>query len=110
MKCPVCPDATLAMSERHGVEIDYCPHCRGVWLDRGELDKLLQMNATRQDDPGTRGASYSPGTQAPEHMPAHMPAQRYADPYRHADFQDSDYGKRHGGYRKRKSWLNELFD
>ena len=41
MKCPVCKDATLLMSERQGVEIDYCPECRGVWLDRGELDKLI---------------------------------------------------------------------
>lgn len=42
MKCPTCADATLLMSERQGIEIDYCPHCRGVWLDRGELDKLVQ--------------------------------------------------------------------
>ena len=42
MKCPVCKDVTLLMSEKHGVEIDYCPQCRGVWLDRGELDKIIQ--------------------------------------------------------------------
>lgn len=41
MKCPVCADATLLMTERQGVEIDYCPACRGIWLDRGELDKLI---------------------------------------------------------------------
>ena len=41
MKCPVCPDSNLLMSDRQGVEIDYCPQCRGVWLDRGELDKLI---------------------------------------------------------------------
>ena len=40
MKCPI-DNATLVMTERHGVEIDYCPTCRGVWLDRGELDKIL---------------------------------------------------------------------
>ena len=45
MKCPV-DGATLQMSERQGVEIDYCPDCRGVWLDRGELDKII----TRSDD------------------------------------------------------------
>ena len=49
MKCPV-DDATLLMSERQGVEIDYCPQCRGVWLDRGELDKLLQRAAKEMDD------------------------------------------------------------
>ena len=42
MKCPHCTDATLVMTERQGVEIDYCPQCRGVWLDRGELDKLIE--------------------------------------------------------------------
>lgn len=38
MKCPACPDATLVMSDRQGVEIDYCPTCRGIWLNRGEID------------------------------------------------------------------------
>lgn len=41
MKCPVCKDVTLLMSEKNGVEIDYCPECRGIWLDRGELDKIV---------------------------------------------------------------------
>ncbi len=41
MKCPVCKDVTLLMSEKKGIEIDYCPECRGIWLDRGELEKLL---------------------------------------------------------------------
>ena len=42
MKCPTCTDTALVMSDRQGVEIDYCPQCRGVWLDRGELDKLIE--------------------------------------------------------------------
>lgn len=42
MRCPHCTDTNLAMTERQGIEIDYCPNCRGVWLDRGELDKLLE--------------------------------------------------------------------
>ena len=46
MKCPVCKDIDLVMSERQGVEIDYCPSCRGVWLDRGELDKIIEKSAT----------------------------------------------------------------
>ena len=41
MECPVCDDVNLAISSREGVEIDYCPQCRGVWLDRGELDKII---------------------------------------------------------------------
>lgn len=44
MKCPVCADQNLMMSERQGVEIDYCPSCRGVWLDRGELDKIIERS------------------------------------------------------------------
>jgi len=93
MKCPVCPDATLLMSERQGVEIDYCPQCRGVWLDRGELDKLLDLSAA---PPAARPASVQPVQQA---HPVHP------------DFVDSDY--RHGkrGYpRRQKSWLSEIFD
>lgn len=53
MKCPTCQEVNLLMSERQGIEIDYCPQCRGVWLDRGELDKFiersnLQVQATPQ--------------------------------------------------------------
>jgi len=53
MKCPVCRDASLVMSDRQGIEIDYCPDCRGVWLDRGELDKIIERSgapATEQRD------------------------------------------------------------
>ncbi|WP_287477030.1 TFIIB-type zinc ribbon-containing protein [Anaerostipes sp.] len=49
MKCPVCKDVTLLMAEKHGVEIDYCPECRGIWLDRGELDKIIER-ASKYDD------------------------------------------------------------
>ena len=52
MKCPVCKDVTLLMSEKKGVEIDYCPECRGIWLDRGELEKLLnqeEKNKKKED-------------------------------------------------------------
>ena len=90
MKCPHCPDATLLMSERQGVEIDYCPSCRGVWLDRGELDKLIERSAA-QDAP--RVAAVPP------------PGQPY--PQRRPDFVDSDYGKQH---HRRKSWLSDIFD
>lgn len=90
MKCPVCPDATLLMTDRQGVEIDYCPTCRGVWLDRGELDKLIELSAAAQ---------------------AQQPARRPADDDRRHEKYHSDGDKyRHmGGYRK-KSWLSEIFD
>ncbi len=65
MQCPV-DSATLLLSERHGIEIDYCPQCRGVWLDRGELDKLLQradgdsdIDDDRGRQRGTRGSRES---------------------------------------------------
>jgi Zn-finger nucleic acid-binding protein len=89
MKCPACPDATLAMTDRQGVEIDYCPQCRGVWLDRGELDKLIERSAQQEASPMAR--------------PAAAPARR-------PDFEDSDYRKHHGGYPRRKSWLSDIFD
>lgn len=91
MKCPHCPEATLVMSERQGIEIDYCPTCRGVWLDRGELDKLLER-------------AVAPANQAQQ--PQSAPQQR------RPDFVDSDQGRSHQGgyYKKRKSWLSEIFD
>lgn len=46
MQCPVCKDVTLVMSDRQGIEIDYCPSCRGVWLDRGELDKIIEKSSS----------------------------------------------------------------
>ena len=89
MKCPVCPDVTLLMSEKQGVEIDYCPACRGVWLDRGELDKILERASTTLVPP-----------------PVAVPHTR-----KHNEFEDSDYrgGQRSKPYRK-KSWLDEFFD
>ena len=56
MKCPVC-DVDLAMAERQGIEIDYCPTCRGVWLDRGELDKLIERSATEVGRPAPASSS-----------------------------------------------------
>ena len=49
LKCPVCKDVTLLMSEKNGVEIDYCPECRGIWLDRGELDKIMDRARDARD-------------------------------------------------------------
>lgn len=47
MKCPNCEE-TLVMTERQGVEIDYCPKCRGVWLDKGELDKIIEKSSSAE--------------------------------------------------------------
>ncbi len=85
MLCPI--DRTpLTMSERQGIEIDYCPTCRGVWLDRGELDKIIE-----------RSAATAPPPPAPER--------------RHHREPDRDYDDhRHSGPKRRKSFLEELFD
>jgi Zn-finger nucleic acid-binding protein len=88
MPCPVCK-VPLVMSERQGVEIDYCPQCRGVWLDRGELDKIIERSG-RDDSRPTQNAP-PPPTQQP-----------YAEPY-HG-------GSGHKPYKRRKSFLEELFD
>lgn len=88
MKCPSCTDTALVMSDRQGVEIDYCPQCRGVWLDRGELDKLIE-----------RGASLAP-------TPTRNPAVRSRP-----GFDDSDFDHNRGVQNKRrKSWLSDIFD
>jgi Zn-finger nucleic acid-binding protein len=86
MKCPVC-NVELKIAERQGIEIDYCPQCRGIWLDRGELDKIIERSAAieaRQEFEG--GSDYR------------------RDYYRRSE--DDDYYKR----KKRKSFLGELFD
>ena len=58
MKCPNCVDTTLVMADRQGVEIDYCPACRGVWLDRGELDKLLDKAVASSPVAPAQNAQY----------------------------------------------------
>ncbi|EIS74476.1 hypothetical protein YPPY66_2792, partial [Yersinia pestis PY-66] len=51
MECPVCNNTQLVMTERKSIEIDYCPNCRGVWLDRGKLDKLIEKSV--ENSPAT---------------------------------------------------------
>ena len=83
MSCPV-DGATLVMSERSGIEIDYCPSCRGVWLDRGELDKIIERNAASEQAPAGRQPPYQ------QHQGQH------------------GYGQK--PHKRRKSFLDELFD
>lgn len=80
MNCPQC-NVILSMSNRQGIEIDYCPQCRGIWLDRGELDKLIEKsNQFEQNQPNFQQEQKRP--------------QQFENPK----------------YYKRKHWLNELFD
>ena len=108
MQCPVCR-VPLAMSDRQGIEIDYCPQCRGVWLDRGELDKIIERSAPQ-------AAAPSPSPQAPQpSAPLHQ-AGGGQNPWDMRGYDHGGYG--HGGgqgyrgkpYKKRKSWLEDIFD
>ena len=65
MDCPVCNDVKLAMSDRQGIEIDYCPQCRGVWLDRGELDKLIERASAELAPPAPPVATRPPPLEQP---------------------------------------------
>jgi len=80
MNCPTCK-VELKIADRQGVEIDYCPQCRGVWLDRGELDKIIERSA---QDAG--------------------PAREAQEVYRDNEYRQPYYGK------KKKSFLGEMFD
>lgn len=93
MRCPVC-EVDLQMSERQGIEIDYCLKCRGVWLDRGELDKIIER----------AGAEYGPGRGGRDEAPRRDEPR----PERH----DERYDK-HGGHKKKKSpggFLGDIFE
>lgn len=96
MKCPTCTTTDLLMTERLNIEIDYCPQCRGVWLDRGELDKIIERSA-RELAPAV----------APVITPAPRQVQpQYANSYGHRD----DHHDGHQAYRGKKSIWKELFD
>lgn len=97
MLCPVCKSVTLLMTEKQGVEIDYCPQCRGVWLDRGELDKIIE----RSEGPGSQAQPAPQPVVQPASPPQHEPRQHY---------KDSHYGSDHYKKKKRSSLLSELFD
>lgn len=90
MNCPACGDTRLTLAERQGVEIDYCPDCRGVWLDRGELDKIIDRVA---------------GAPLPERWHPRAGGERQDDRER-----DRDDGRSGGQRRKRESFLGDLFD
>ena len=91
--CPTCR-VNLTMSERQGIEIDYCPQCRGVWLDRGELDKIIERSEA--------ASAPAPRASAPQ-----QPQYRDHDD-RHHGREDRYYGKPHK--KKYKSFLSDLFD
>jgi Zn-finger nucleic acid-binding protein len=106
MKCPT-DSATLVMSERGGVEIDYCPECRGVWLDRGELDKIIE----RAENEMVKNAPAPAATQTVVPVQQQQRPQ-YGEGNNDRNWNDHDrrYDNR-DGYRKNKkeSWIADLF-
>jgi Zn-finger nucleic acid-binding protein len=102
MKCPVCKTPDLLMTERQSIEIDYCPNCRGVWLDRGELDKLVVQ---ADDAPLARAETRS----RDDDMQDRRARPSYDSERRHDERQRGDYRHEQGGYRKKRS-LFDMFD
>ncbi len=87
MKCPSCNE-TLLMSDKNGIEIDYCPNCRGIWLDRGELEKIMERSADH-----------------------YSKKENYDSDYKKYGY--NEYGSDHGHkypHKKKRSFLSELFD
>ena len=99
MRCPVDNEA-LVMADRNGVEIDYCPKCRGVWLDRGELDKIIDRAL------GSAPAAVAPTPVAPPPQAAAQ-ARHPAPPPRYHDDDDYKYGYKK---KRKESFLGDLFD
>lgn len=93
MKCPNDGEL-LIMAERQGIEIDYCPKCRGVWLDKGELDKIIERSSSADPRPGN---DPYPGEKPQPYTDHHRPK-----PY----YKDDDYYR----HKKRKGFLGDLFD
>jgi Zn-finger nucleic acid-binding protein len=130
MKCPI-DGSDLVMTDRQGIEIDYCPKCRGVWLDRGELDKIIERASPPAAPPAPAPSAAFPGSSAsggpafgggayPQRAepPRGYPEPRYSDDdddrYRQPGYdprRDPRYDPRYGQHpHKKKSLLGELFD
>jgi Zn-finger nucleic acid-binding protein len=104
MKCPVCKDIDLAMTDRQGIEIDYCPRCRGIWLDRGELDRLIERaeSAPAPAPSAPQPPPVAPYPPQPQAQPGHYPP--HGSHAQHGHYTHGHYKKKH------KSLLGELFD
>jgi Zn-finger nucleic acid-binding protein len=115
MKCPI-DNTDLVMSDRQGIEIDYCPQCRGVWLDRGEIDKIVERSVGM----GMGAAQPHPQQPAPQAAPQYQHPQQhsgYPQDTRRRDYDDDDddYKHRdghhgeHRGHHKKENFLSDLF-
>ena len=114
MKCPACPTVSLVMTDRSGIEIDYCPECRGVWLDRGELDKIIERATPTPTVTPPAPATRPHSTETPV-VPAGRPRRERHDDDFDDDFDDDrryqyDNDGRTVGKRRKKGLLGDLFD
>lgn len=114
MKCPI-DGADLVMSERQGIEIDYCPKCRGVWLDRGELDKIIERSLTALDQPSPGRSHAEPDNQYDQPSYRRPSDRDHAEDRHHDDRDHGHHGRQdqraHDPRRaRRRSLLGDLFD
>lgn len=108
MLCPVC-ETGLAMSDRNGVEIDYCPSCRGVWLDRGELDKIIERSQEHSAPPlppSRNRDGRSGGLMGLASSLLDGDDDRYEDRHRDRRYDGENPDRRH----KEKSIFSDFFD
>jgi len=94
MKCPHC-SVNLLIAEKQGVEIDYCPDCRGVWLDRGELEKIIERSTQSHGDYSRKQPHYE---------------ERHYEKSHKYDNDDNYYGNDQYKHNKKRSFLSEIFD
>lgn len=99
MKCPVCTTIDLLITERQGIEIDYCPQCRGIWLDRGELDKIIERSSSTMPQQSSLFT---------EQRYRESDQRLYQKDHGHEHDHDSEH--KYENSHKKKSFLKEFFD
>jgi uncharacterized protein len=111
MKCPVC-DVDLSISSREGVEIDFCPQCRGVWLDRGELDKVIERASASLAPTGGRGDERYDAPPRRDYDDRRDYERRGYDDRRDDDrgYGDRRHDDKYSKKKKRRSFLEDLFE
>ncbi|MBY0322058.1 MAG: zf-TFIIB domain-containing protein [Reyranella sp.] len=115
MLCPQCK-IDLVMADRQGVEIDYCPSCRGVWLDRGELDKIIERSAAYEARTPPAQGTAQPGSFLPQAGTPILPPQPAPLPQGNqgGHYDQRGYDRRDDcddrGRRRRRGFLGDLFD
>jgi len=118
MQCPVCKEVQLVMTERQNIEIDYCPQCRGVWLDRGELDKIIERSQqaensflAQSNDFVTRGLSSDVPQPVSPPYPQEIHGAYGENNFGHGDHYGDARGRGHGHMSNSSGgFLKRLFD